>query len=322
MKFRTSKWDAGKIASCKEELNTMFREAVGYGEKRMNPRAVQILDRDRVEIAETITNLVREEVENINPLPFLVEEVTGDIRNNYTWQEMDGALRVVSRSYGSKPLSQRLTFREFSMATSMKETAVEIPLEEVFSGRFTPAMAAEEMALAITRYRVSMVLDAIDAGVPSGADRSGMTGFNLRYTCTTTLTQAELDKAIDGLLDEGENPTVFGRHVALLGIRAFTGFSDTQQSELTVRGQIGTYHTANIVTLRDPYAKRSADHLIPKNKVWVVSGTKGAIYMNKPVTFLNWSMVDARTATFGAGIRLEDGLLLTDPYRYRILTIV
>lgn len=328
--FRTSSWTPQTLQSCRDELDNMFREAVGYGNgTRMDPRAIQRLDADRVDIAETIVNLIQEEVVNIDPLPLLVDQVTGDIRNNYIWQEMDGALRVVDRSYGSKPLSQRLTFKEYSMRTSMKEVAVELPLEEVFSGRLTPSIAAQEMAIAITRYRVSMLLDAFDAAIPSGDDRTGLSGYELRYTCTGgKLTQAELDKALDGLMDEGESPTVFGRYIALFpAMRAFTnsagvsGLNEQTQQEFFQRGVVGQYHGANLLVLRDPFAKRSADHLIPSNKVWVASGTKGAIFMNKPVSFLNWAMTDARTATFGTGIRLEDGLLVTDPYRYRILTI-
>lgn len=323
LQFRTASRGAEWLKNAKDELDNIFKEAVGYGEKRMNPRAIQIIDKDRYDIAETIVNVIQEEVENVNPLPFLVEQVSGDIRNNYIWRELDGALRVVSRAYGSKPLSQRLFFKEYSIHTSMKETAVEIPLEEVFAGAVTPSLAASEMALAITRYRVSTVLDALDTAIPSAADRTGVSGYNLRYTSSGgALDQADLDKAIDGLQDEAANPTIFGRHIALFpAIRGFTGFSDSVNDELTRRGQIGTYHGANIVQLRDPFAKRSADHLIRSDKVWVASGTRGAVFMDKPVSFLNWAITDPRTATFGTGVRLEDGLLVRDAYRYRIITI-
>ena len=323
--FRTARWSAEKIADCRKELDNLFFEATGKGNgSRMNPRAVDILHKDRVDIAETITHLIQEEVENVNPLPFLVDQVTGDIRNNYIWQEMDGALRVVARSYGSKPLSQRLTFKEYSMRTSMKEVAVEIPLEEVFSGRFTPRMAASEMAIAIIRYRVSTTLDALDAAIPSSADRTGVSGYTLRYT---GYTQANLDKAIDGLQDESENPTIFGRHVTLFPtLRTFdtktsVDVAESVKDDFFRRGVVGSYHGANIVTLRDPFAKRSADHLIRKDRIWIAGGAKGAIFMDKPVTFLNWAMTDARTATFGTGIRIEDGLLVHDAFRYRILEV-
>jgi hypothetical protein len=322
-KMKTASWTGTKMQECRDTLDTMFREQLGYGNgKRMDPKGVKWITDNRVDIAETIVNLMQNEIDSIDPLPLLVEQTTGDIRNNYIWQELTGTVRVVDRAYGTKPLSQRLYFREHSIKTSMKETAVEFALEEVFAGRMTPSLAASEMAIARIRYRTSMVLDAIDAGVPNVADRTGQAGYTLRYTVATALSAAVLDKAIDGLQDEGSNATVFGRHLALHpAIRGFSGWSDSVNDELQRRGQIGVYHGANIVTLRDPLGRRAEEHLIPYNKVWVASGAPGAVYMDKPVTFLNWAEVSARDAVFGTGIRFEDGVKVWDPYQYRIITI-
>jgi hypothetical protein len=41
--------------------------------------------------------------------------------------------------------------------------------------------------------------------------------------------------------------------------------------------------------------------------------------MVKPATFLDYSLIDARTASFAVGTRFEDGLLVLDPYLYRII---
>lgn len=323
LQFRKSSWSTDKIESCRKELNDIFFAAVGMGEARMNPHAVDIINENRVDIAETIVRLIEEEVQNIDPLPFIVNEVEGDIRNSYIWQELDSSLRVVTRAYGSKPLSQRLTFKEYGMSTSMKEVAVEIPLEEVFSGRQTPALAAQEMAVAITRYRVANTLDLVDAAVPAAtADRTGVSGYTLRYVEGGPLSKTNLDKAIDGLQDEGENVAIIGRHIAFApAMRGFAGFSDLVDDDMTRRGVIGAYHGANIVTLRDPWVKRTADHLIRKDRVYIASGTKGALYMTKPVQFLNWAYTEPRTAVFSTGIRLEDGVLVYDAYRYRIMEV-
>lgn len=326
--FRKGSKGVDWATAAKTELDNMFREAVGFGEKKMDPYGVQKIDAERVDIGQTIVKLVNEEIETINVLPLLVDEVTGDIRDDYMWQELDGGLRVVDRSYGTKPISSRLTFKEHGMKTSHKEIAVHIPLEEVFSGRLTPAMAIAEMALTINRYRVSLVLSAIDAAIPSAADRTGLSGYTLRYTSASALTQAVVDKALDGLQDENESATIFGRHIALFpAMRAFTvgnGVADRSaiaDNELFARGVIGQYHGANIVTLRDPYAKRFQEHLIAKNKVWITASRRGAIYMRKDVSFLDYTVVDPRSSTFEQGIRLEDGVMMTDPYLYRIVTI-
>lgn len=324
LQFRKASWTSDKIAACQKELDDLFAAAVGKGEKRMNPRAADIINADRIEIAETVISLIEQQISLVDPLPFLVNEVTGDIRNDYVWQELDSALRVTQRAYGSKPLSQRLVFKEYGMSTSMNEVNVEIPLEEVFSGRQTPSLAAQEMALAISRRRISNTLDLLDAGIPtSTADRTGISSYTLRYVESTNLTQTNLNKALDGLQDEaGPGAAVIARHVAFApAVRSFSGFSNEVNDDMTRRGVIGNYHGATFVTLTDPFVKRSADHTIRKDRIYIAGAAKGAIYMTKPVEFLNYAYVEPRTAVFSTGIRLEDGLLVYDAYKYRIIEV-
>ncbi len=321
--FKTGSWSAEKITDCRNTLNELFFAAVGKGEKRMNPHAVQILDKDRVDIAETIVNLIQEDITAVDPLPLLVNQVEGDIRNDYIWQQLDSSLRVTQRAYGAKPTSQRLQFREYGMSTTQKEVAVEIPLEEVFSGRQTPALAAQEMAVAIGRYRVQNTLDLIDAAVPAATnDRSSVSGYTLRYVESGALTSTNLSKAIDGLRDEGDDVTVVARHISLFpAIRGFSNLGVEFTDQLAQRGVIGTFNGANLLTLKDPYIRRTADHVIRKDRVYVSGGIKGCLYMTKPVDFLNYAYTDARTATFGTGIRMEDGLMMYDAYKYRIIEL-
>ena len=319
MRFKTAARSSEELTSAKVELNNIFLEAVRGNNGKYNPRGVEVLHTNRMDIAELIVQIIKDEVTTTDPTPFLVDQVDGDIRDNYVFQRMDGTLRVVSRAYGSKPLSERLTFSEYSIKTSMKEIAVELPLEEIAGGRITPAQVAEEMAFAINRNRITTIMDAIDAGVPSAADRSGVSGYNLRYG---SLTDANLQKAVDGLMDESETPTIFGRHTALYpAIRNFTGWSADTKKEFEQRGQIGTYYGANIVVLRDTYSRTAGAHALRSDRVYVASATKGAIMMTKDVSFLNWAEVSAKNSSFGTGIRLEDGLLVHDPYKYRIITV-
>jgi len=315
-KFKTASRGLDELKTAKTELDEMFAIVKGPN-GHLNKKAVQHLDQRRYEIAELILQLVNDEVLLTDPTASLVDVQDGDIRNNYVWQQMNSSLRVVARSYGTKPLSQRLTFKEWSISTSHKEVAVEIPLEEVACGRVTPSMVTAAIADAIKRYRIAAVLDGVDAGVPSGADHTGKVGYTLRYS---GMTQDNLDNALDGLLDEGDTPVIFGRHIALApAIRDFTGWSNETLRELESRGQIGTYHSAPVVTLKDQYHLREGAHLISATKAYIASGVKGAIFMTKDVSFLDWAVVDPRTSTFGVGTRLEDGVLVWDPYQYRII---
>lgn len=314
--FKTASRQHNDLTAAYAELDDIFN-IVRQKSGKPNHNAVKHLDENRYAIAELILSLVNDTYTLTDPTPFFVTPLDGDIRNDYIWRELDSNLRVVKRSYGTKPISQRLTFKEYSISTSMKELAVEIPLEEIAAGSTTASQVTQAFAGALLRYRVGTVLDGIDAGVTSGNDRTGVAGYTLRYS---GLTQANLDKAIDGLLDENETPAIFGRHVAMAPtIRGFTGWSDDVTNELNVRGVIGQYHGANIVTLRDGFSKVDNSHVIRTDRVYLASGQKGAYWMSKDVNFLNWSMIDPRTSTFGVGTRIEDGMLVYDMYRYRII---
>lgn len=318
LKFNTPVRTAAERAEHKAKLDEIFAR-VATKDKRIDPRGLKALNDNRVEIAETIVQLIQDDLTVVDPTPFLVDRKSQGFVDKNLFQQLDGTLSVVSRSYGSKPLSQRLTASEYTFSTSMKEIAVEVPLEEVVGGRITPSQVVEAMAFAIARYKVSLVLDAIDTAITATADHSGVSGYNLRYT---GFTEANLQKAIDGMRDDADSPTIFGRHIAIYpAIRAFSTWSPDAKSDFQSRGQVGEFLGAPIVTLIDKYSRILGGHQIAADKVWVAAATKGAWLVEKDVAFLNWAVVDERTATFGTGIRLEDGVFVHDKYKYRVLTV-
>lgn len=318
IKFQTASRSFEDLTAAYAELDDIFNIVKGRNGKK-NPSAVKKLEEERYDIAELILNLINDTYILTDPTPLFVDVIDGDIRNDYLWRELDSNLRVVNRSYGTKPLSQRLTFREYSISTSMKELAVEIPLEEIAAGSTTASQVTQAIANAIKRYRVGTVLDGIDAGVTAGADPTGQAGYTLRYT---GFTQANLDKAIDGLRDDNDTATVFGRHITLQPtLRGFSGWSEAITDELQRRGVLGQYLGANIVTLKDGFSVVDNSHVIRRDRVYIAGGVKGAYWMQKDVNFLNWAMVDPRTSTFGVGTRLEDGMLVYKPSRYRIIEV-
>jgi hypothetical protein len=317
-RVKTASMNMETLASTKQELDEIFATVKGR-DKRANSSAVKKLDENRWEIAELMVRVIEDTVTVTDPTPLLVQLVDGDIKNQDIFRELDSSLRVVNRSYGTKPLSQRLLYKEFYMQSSMKEVAVEVALEEIAVGSTTASQVTDSIASAIVRYRIAAVLDGIDAAVTAVADRTGVAGYLLRYA---GFTQSNLDMAIDGLLDENETPTVMGRHVAMNpAIRGFTGWSDEVTDDLNRRGVIGEYHGANVLTLRDGFSKPDNAHVIRKDRVYLASGEKGAYWQNKDVSFLNYAVVDPRTSTFSTGIRIEDGMLVWDPYRYRVIEV-
>jgi hypothetical protein len=321
--FKVASRTPDELVSHKAELDEMFAKVKGSN-GRIDVAGMKEIENSKYEIAQLVIQLISDEATLSDPTAFFVDTVQGDIRDSYVYQELhpDAALRVVNRALGSKPLTQRLFFKEFGISTSQKEIAVAIPLEDIAAGRITASLVVARMAAAINRYRVGMILNAIDAGTTAGADQTGVAGYTRRYV---GLTAANLDKAIDGLQDDSEMPTIFGRHIYMApAIRGFAGWattgSDAALREFETRGVIGTYNGAKVVTLQDQYSRPDAGHVIQSDRVYIAGGRKGAIYMQKDVSYLNYSLVDARTATFETGLRMEEGVLVWNPDRYRMIT--
>ena len=319
--FKTASRSMEQMVIAKQEIDDIFAAVKGK-DGRINPKGLRELSENKFEIAEVLIQLIQDEVAFTDPTPFLVDQRDGVLGDDFVWQEISSVLRVVSRSPGSRPHSQRLTFREYGLTTSQFEIGVDVPLEKIATGRITASMVVEQMAEAINRRRVAMVLSGLDAGVPSSNDRSGVAGFTLRYAA---LTLANLDNAVDGLLDEAGKCTIFGRQVALSGIRNFANWSDFSLTEFEHRGQIGQYRGQPVVTLVDRTSQRVQSHLISAKKVYLVgeqvSSQPGTILVTKDLGFLGYAEVDAKAAVFTTGIRLEDGLLVRDAYQYRIITL-
>jgi len=319
--FKTASRTGEEMKLAQAKVAEAFNQVKGTDGK-LNKLGVRQLKEMEWELGELIVQLMDDTVATTDPTGFLVDLQSGDIANDYIWQEVSSALRIVDRAYGSKPNSQRLSFSEYQIHTSGKEVVVEVPLEQIASGRYNPALIAEVMAEAVTRWKIGFVLSGIDAAVTAVPDRSGASGYVLRYT---GMTEGNLKMAVNGLLDEAETPAIFGRHVALAAIQGFAGWatsgSDAALREFETRGMVGQYLGAPIVSLRDRFSKRTNSHVIPNDRAYLASGTKGAILMEKDVSFLNFSEVLPAESVYRVGIRLEVGMLVYDPYQYRVITV-
>jgi hypothetical protein len=319
MQFKTASRTPQEIADHKAELNSIFKDAVGHDKRgRIDPKGMQELQDNRIEIAQLVVQLLEDTVAVTDPTPFLVDRNTYNLGDQIMFQEMRGDLKVTKRAYGTKALSQRLTKVEWGMTTQAKEIAVELALEEIASGASSASDAVDAIAEGINRHRIQFVLDGIDAGVPAATDdHSGVPGFTLRYS---GLTKGNLESALDGLKDEGEAASIFGRHTALYpAIRNFDGWSDQSIRDFEMRGVTGVFQGSPVVTLVDKFSRKAQSHVIRNDRVYIAGGSKGAVMAEIDLSFLNWAEADPRVGVFTTGVRLEDGLLVWNPYAYRII---
>ena len=319
--FKTASRSAEEMKLASDKIVEAF-SVIKNKDGSVNKSGIQQLDAMKWQLAELIVQLMQDQVTLTDPTPFMAEVLTGDIRNQYVWQRVESAIRVVDRAYGSKPQSQRLSFTEYGMTRSHKEVIVEVPLEEIASGRYNPALISEVMAEAVRNHKITALLDALDAGITAVADRTGKAGYVLRYT---GLTEGNLKNAINGLQDEGFAPTIFGRHIALAGIAEFPGWSSNGSEaalrEIEQRGMVGSYRGANIVSLRDNFNRRTNAHVIRNDRIYMASGQKGMIWMDEDVSFLDFAEVLPAEGVFRVGTRFQYGILRHDPYQYRVITV-
>jgi hypothetical protein len=321
MQFKTATRTATEIADHKAELDRIFKSAVGHDKRgKIDPKGMRELEENKIEIAQLVVQLIEDTVAVTDPTPFMVDRRTYNLGDQILFQELRGDLKVTKRAYGTKALSQRLSRVEWGMQTAAKEIAVEIPLEEIASGAASASDHVNAMAEAINRYRVQFVLDGIDAGVPaSTVDRSGAPGFTLRYS---GLSKENLEKALDGLKDDGEAPSIFARHTALYpAIRGFEGWSDDGIREFELRGVTGVFQGSPVVTLVDKFSRMHGNHVIRNDRIYIAGGTKGAVLAEVDLSFLNYAETNPRVGVFTTGMRMEEGLLVWNPYAYRIIEI-
>lgn len=321
MQFKTASRTANELADHKAQLDNLFKTAVGHDKNgRIDPKGLKQLEADKYEIAQLVVQLVEDTAALTDPTPFMVDRRTYGLSDQILFQEMRAGLKVTKRAYGTKALSQRLTKVEWGMTTTARELAMEIPLEEIASGASSASDAVNAMAEAINRFNVQFVLDGIDAGVPAAtADRSGKAGLTLRYGA---LTKENLEKALDGLKDDGEAPSIFARHTALYpAIRAFNGWSQDGIREFELRGVTGVFQGSPVVTLVDKYSRKFGSHVIRNDRVYIAGAAKGAIMAEVDLSFLNYAETDPRVGVFTTGMRMQSGLLVWNPYAYRIIEI-
>lgn len=319
--FRVASRSDEAIKAAQADLDEAFAVLKPKNGEKVNRAGIYKLKETEHEIAEVLIQLLDDQMRLTDPTPMFVDTQTGNFGDKHVFQEVTAGLRVVDRAIGSKPHSQRLAFTEYDMSTQMKEMNVEIPLELVANGRYDAALLTQMMAEAKQRYQVGAILDAVDVGVASVADYAG---FNLRYS---GLTAANLDDAVDGLMDQGFQPTIFGRWGALVGIRSFAGWatsgSDAALREFETRGLVGSYHGAPIVVAQERYSRRHLSQVIRYDRVYLSANAnpRGAIFLSEDVSFLNYSEIDPRNGLLRIGIRWQDGVKVTDQQMFRIIEV-
>jgi hypothetical protein len=95
-------------------------------------------------------------------------------------------------------------------------------------------------------------------------------------TTAAGISQAAVDAAIAKVQDESEsgNVVIVGRPTVVNKLAAFDGFGNETLEEIRRKGMFGTYHGADIITLKN-YKDEDGVPYIPNNELWVMARDTG-----------------------------------------------
>jgi hypothetical protein len=119
------------------------------------------------------------------------------------------------------------------------------------------------------------------------------------------------------------NSDVFiaGRYYALFPILGFTGYSDIAAEEIRQTGMIGRYKGARIIILRDDFNWFYNAATIPADRIYLGGADKGAWMHERDVSQLSYQEVDPEKAWLKNGYRVDFGVTVLQPWKYRVIEI-
>lgn len=273
-----------------------------------------------------LSKLIRESIEDefslTDPTAIFTNRRTAALGDKVEIERKHNTLRVVKYSPQSQPLIFSPVKSKYTVSTSMYELAYGLELFKVMTRQHSVEEFVKYAAQAITRHSLKVVLTAINAACGAGA--TDQRGRALRHTLgTADVSKTELDAAIRRM---GPGVTIFGSRWALSPIHEFGATTDPAKEELRTRGSIGVYRGCRMVALEDDYNEyaekwTSVGGVDWEKLLFIAAPEKGAVYLERDLNALQWSEIDAKTATFEAGLRMDHGIFVDKPYKYHVIQL-
>lgn len=309
--LRVAKRTADEITTAKEALNEAFKKYTSVGQIAADPKFV-------FEVGELVRQLAVDEFMLSDPTPLFVNRADADLGQTIEIEEVINTMKAVRRHPASHPLAFTPTKRKYPISTKQYDLPFFMDIEKILRRQLEPSVFAEHAAQALSRVYIETVLGAVDAAA-TGTDHYGRA---IASSIATTLDQTTLDAALRSLGDVNENTFIAGRYYTLFPIMGFTGaFSDTGIDEINRTGIIGTYKGAKVVVLKDDYNFFYGAATIPANKVYIGGSDKGAWLHERNVSALNYQVVDPEKAEMRMGFRVDFGVTVLQPWKFRVITI-
>ena len=309
--MRVAKRTPDEIKEAKAALNESVKAFKSVGEMAADTKFC-------FQLAELIRQVAVDEFHLTDPTPLFVQRAQAELGQTIELEEVINTMRMVRRHPGSQALMFTPTKRKFPISTKEYDLPFAIDLERVIRRQIDPAVFAEHASQALSRIWVNTVLGAIDAACV-GNDHYGRALRSLG--AGSDLTQANLDQMLRNLGDVNSDIVIAGRYYALFPITGFTGFSNLALEEIRQTGLVGMYKGAKVVLLRDAFNWFTQEIAIPSNRIYICGGDKGAWLHERNVAALNYQSLDQEKAWLKTGFRVDFGVTVVQPWKYRVLEV-
>lgn len=299
-----------ELTEAKEALNRAFDNYESVGAIAADPKFV-------LEVGELTRQLVADQFALTDPTPLFVNNRSARLGDTVELEEVINTMKAVRRHPGSHPLAFTPTKRKYAITSVQYDLPFAMDLEKILRRQLDPSVFVDHAAQALSRLYVETVLDAVDAAC-TGNDHYGRA---LAASVATNVDSTTLDAVLRSLGDVNSEVFIAGRYYALFPILGFSGYSDIALEEIRQTGLIGRYKGARVVVINDDFNWFYNAATIPDDKIYLGGADKGAWMLERDVSQLSYQEVDPEKAWLKNGYRIDMGVTVLQPWKYRVITI-
>jgi hypothetical protein len=302
-----------QLEAAKRDLNEAYRQYKTVSAIMADPEFVQ-------KSAILVRQIAADVWKGTDPTPLFFDPMTGPGLGN--WLEIKDFIntaRVVKRSLGGKPTTFTPHARKYAIELEDFRVDFALELEAVLTGQMDPSVIADFMGDAIGRHYIRAGLGAIDAACQVGVlDQYGQP---TRTELGTIIDDVTLDAALAQLGDANPDVIIAGRYSALFPILGFSGYSDAALEEIRQTGATGRYKGAQVVVLRDSYNPFFREAAVPSDRIYMVGGERGGVFVEEDMSFLDYSTIDPEELHQRIGTKLRSTFFVSKPWRYHVIEV-
>jgi len=308
--LRVASRSVDDLEEAKNALNESFKRFKKVGQIMADTQF-------QYEVAELTRQLAVDQFNLIDPSPMFVTRRSAELGETVELEEVINTMKAVRRHPASHPMTFTPTKRKYQLTSGQYDLAFAMDLEKILRGQLEPSVFVDHASQALTRLYTETVLDAVDTAC-TGTDHYGR---DLRDSVATAVDSTTLDAVLRSLGDVNSDVFIAGRYYAMFPILGFTGFADAALEEIRKTGMIGYYKGARVIILNDDYNWFYGTGYVPDDRIYLGGANKGAIMLERDVSALDYQGIDTEKAWLKSGFRVDFGIDVLQPWKYRVIEI-